>query len=168
MSPYEIMFGIFICQPVIVLIHELGHAFFCFIFGGKTTKIVIDSGKKLFNIGIFEIRRWYYWYGRSMLDIPDDISKLKNVIILLGGVIFQFITGIILLQLIKLGIIENSNWMNVFLNFSFYIAMFAIVPVTYPNGSNSDGKYVYQIIKCGKSQSFGNEVRSEILESDKK
>jgi len=169
MTPYEIMFGIFVCEPIIILIHELGHAFFNFAFGGKTTKIVIGSGKKLFSIGIFEVQSWYFLYGICMGDIPDDISKVKKIIRLLGGVIFQFITGIILFLLIKSGIIENSSRMGVFLSFSLYIAMSAIIPVTYADGSNSDGKQVYQVIRYGKSRFYDNydkKAKSEIQSRD--
>ena len=145
------MLGLFIFEPIIVLIHELGHAFFNFIFGGKTKKIVIRKGKRLFSIGILEIRRWYFYSGQCSVKSPENDSKPLTIIMLLGGVLFQLFTGIILVLLVKLGIIEYGNWLDVFLNFSLFMAVSAIIPVTYPDNTNSDGKQIYQIIKYGTS-----------------
>ncbi len=155
-NPYEMMLGLFIFEPIIVLIHELGHAFFNFIFGGKTKKIVIGKGKRLFSIGILEIRRWYFYSGQCSVKSPENDSKPLTIIMLLGGVLFQLFTGIILLLLVKLGIIEHGNWLDVFLSFSFVMAVSAIIPITYPDGMNSDGKQIYQTIRYGTSQLYNN------------
>lgn len=76
---------------------------------------------------------------------------------LLGGVLFQLFTGIILLLFVKLGIIEYSNWIDVFLSFSLFIVVTAIIPMAYTDGMNSDGKQVYQTIKYGTSRLFDYE-----------
>lgn len=107
------MLGLFILETIIVLIHELGHAFFNFIFGGKTKKIVIGKGKRLFNIGILEIRHWYFYSGQCSMKRPENDSKPLKIIMILGGVLFQLFTGITLLLLLKLGIIEYGNWIDV-------------------------------------------------------
>ncbi|MPN62046.1 hypothetical protein SDC9_209792 [bioreactor metagenome] len=85
---------------------------------------------------------------------------------LLGGVILQLFTGIILLLFVKLGIIEHSNWIDVFLSFSLFYIVSGIIPVTYPDGMNSDGKQIYHMIRYGKSRLYDDEILSEILRRD--
>lgn len=160
-SSYEMMLGIFIYEPIIILIHELGHAFFNFIFGGETKKIVIGKGKRLFSIGVLEIRRWYFYSGQCSVKSPENDSKPLKIIMLLGGVLFQLFIGIILLLLVKSGIIEHGNWLDVFLSFSFFIAVSAIIPITYLDSMNSDGKQIYYTIRYGTSQLFDDEKSKE-------
>lgn len=56
----------FLVLPIISLIHEAGHVFFAWLMGGKNIKVTIGSGKVLFQIGMLEVRKYYFWYGRTI------------------------------------------------------------------------------------------------------
>ncbi|HHT7008643.1 TPA: site-2 protease family protein [Bacillus cereus] len=87
---------VFIAGKIIVLIHELGHAFFVFLTGNQVTAIQIGGKKKLFEIGKLQFLTGAG--GRCYFEIDDSNERkflMKNLISI-GGVLFTSILAIVL------------------------------------------------------------------------
>ncbi|WP_242289275.1 MULTISPECIES: hypothetical protein [unclassified Bacillus cereus group] len=87
---------VFFASKCIVLIYELGHAFFDFITGNQITAIQIGGEKKLFTIG--KLQFLIGAGGRCYFEIADANKRkylMKNIISM-GGVLFTFILTIVL------------------------------------------------------------------------
>lgn len=147
------LIGVLIFMPIITLIHELGHAFFAKIFGAEIEKIVIGSGKTFFTLGKFEIKTMYFWFGYFQADILGN-NKSTKIVTLLGGIIFNLASFSIVRILLYIDIISNNTFIRLFLAFSLYTIIAALIPIKYYNGMNSDGLQIYQIIKKGSSNFY--------------
>ncbi|MFC0272907.1 hypothetical protein ACFFIX_15875 [Metabacillus herbersteinensis] len=137
----------FIIFPAVTLLHVLGHIFFAKIFGGKEIKVVIGCGKRLFSIGFVEIRKYYFWYGGCEYNHLTFDNRLSHSLIFLGGSLFNLVSIFIVNQLIWQQILEPSIFWHQFIYFSFYFIFFALLPMEYENGSPSDGKALYRLIR---------------------
>ncbi|PEZ75310.1 hypothetical protein CN384_07285 [Bacillus thuringiensis] len=87
---------VFFASKCIVLINELGHAFFVFITGNQITAIQIGGEKKLVTIGKLQFLTGAG--GRCYFEITDANKRkylMKNIISM-GGVLFTFILTIVL------------------------------------------------------------------------
>ncbi|MBZ9634874.1 site-2 protease family protein [Clostridium sp. FP1] len=150
----EILIGIFVLMPIIILIHELGHVFFAKLFGAKIKNIVIGSGKTVLTLGKLKIKTVYFYRGAFTVDKLGN-SKFKKIFVLLGGALFNIASCLIIIILFNLNVISQTNLFAVFINFSFFAAVFSIIPMTYGN-ENNDGLQVYQVIKKGTSDFYNN------------
>ncbi len=153
---YKNLIGIFVLLPFIILLHELGHAFFAKLFGNKNIKITIGSGKPILNLKFIEIRKIYFWFGNYNSSRDKEISKLKKILILSGGALVNLITATTLWILLENKIIEYNFLIPIFISYSFYVGIGTLIPITYYNGTNSDGKQIYQILKYGKSNFYNS------------
>ena len=155
--------GILIGLPSRLLIHEVGHAFFVKIFGGQIEKIKMGEGKKICSIGLIDIHGWYFVRGSIAFNNIKIKTKISNVLILLGGLIFNFIT----LELVNyLGKLHNPSFMVVMgygdpisiilrtiVEYSILILILNLLPIKL-FGMNTDGKQLYQFIKYRKSSLY--------------
>ena len=64
----KLFIAFFVILPLVSLIHELGHVIIAKILGATNVKIIIGSGRILLNTRIFEIRKYYFYYGITTLD----------------------------------------------------------------------------------------------------
>ena len=142
----EFIIGVFIFMPIITLIHELGHVFFAKIFGAEIKKIVIGSGKTFLTLGKFEVKTMYFNYGYFQADKLGN-SKFKKVITLLGGIIFNLASCLIIIILLYIDILSKNDLINIFIGFSLYTIIAALIPIKYFNDKNSDGLQICRIIK---------------------
>jgi hypothetical protein len=153
MSLKEFIIGVFIFMPIITLIHEFGHVFFAKIFGAEIKKIVIGSGKTFLTLGKFEVKTMYFWFGYFQADKLGN-SKLAKIVTLLGGTIFNLASCLIIIILLYINIINNNNLIRLFIGFSLYTIIAALIPIKYFNDTNSDGLQVCQVIKKGSSNFY--------------
>ncbi|WP_255288511.1 MULTISPECIES: hypothetical protein [Bacillus cereus group] len=89
---------VFFASKCIVLINELGHAFFVFITGNQITAIQIGGEKKLVTIGKLQFLTGAG--GRCYFEITDANKRkylMKNLISI-GGVLFTSISAIVLVE----------------------------------------------------------------------
>ncbi len=140
----------FLVLPIISILHEGGHVFFAWLMGGKNVKISVGSGKPIVNLGMLEVRKYYFWYGVCTFENLKRKQKWSNILIFGGGSIFNIVGIILVLFLIKQGLISESMFTYQFTYFSFYYVFFAMLPMPYPGGNYSDGKVILDLIK-GKS-----------------
>ena len=161
MGNVSFILAITVVIPLIILIHEMGHAFFARIFGGEITNITLGMGKKICTIGILDIRILYLAGGTSSYKNLKKDSKISKILILLGGVIFNIITMALVfvpaLILYPKYNIESSlvlsTIFHTFLEFSFMVILFNILPIKMIN-MNTDGLQLYQLIRYGKSSLY--------------
>lgn len=150
-------------MPLIFLIHELGHAFFVKIFGGQVTKITLGLlGKRILSVGIFQVNLWYFLGGKAEHRNLKIGNKFARGIILIGGLIFN-IVSIILIN--KLGSLYNPkfmytmvndllfNIMRAFVTYSIIIVIINALPIKLFS-MNTDGRQLYQLIRYGNSKLY--------------
>lgn len=142
----------FLILPIIAVLHEAGHVFFAWIMGGKNIRITVGTGKPVKQLGILEIRKYYFWYGTCTFDNIKKKDKLSNGLIFFGGSFFNLLGAIAVILLVENEILEPNIFTYQFTYFSLYYIFFALFPMLYPGGNYSDGKIIIDLIK-GKEKS---------------
>lgn len=143
----KFLLAFFIVMPVISILHELGHVVFAWLMGGKNIRISIGSGKPILQLGMLEIRKYYFWYGLCTFDNLKKRERFSNILIFSGGVFFNIIGIIIMGIFINTGILETNIFTYQFTYFSWYYIIFALLPMPYPDGNLSDGKIIFDLIR---------------------
>lgn len=138
--------GLFIFSPLNIFIHELGHAFFIKIFGGKLKKIYIGTGEPLFDIGKIVVNKYFFLFGLADYD-SSSLSinnRLSSFFIAIGGVLFNLIT--LFIVILAFNSYDPGNFLKgYYIGFTCMLIISAIVPITYPDGSYSDGKHIMRL-----------------------
>ncbi|AKD03658.1 site-2 protease family protein [Pontibacter korlensis] len=137
----------FLVLPIISFLHELGHVFFAWLMGGKNIKVTIGSGDRIFRLGMLEVRKYYFWYGLCSFDNLKRNKRFSNILIFLGGVLFNAISTLVVIFLVEEKVLEEGMLTYQFTYFSMYYIFFALLPMPYPDGSYSDGKVILDLIR---------------------
>lgn len=137
----------FVVLPVISFLHEGGHVFFAWLMGGKNIKVTVGTGDVLFRLGMLEVRQYYFWYGHCSFDNLKRNQLLANFLVFSGGVLFNALSALAVMHLVEKGIVEAGMLTYQFTYFSMYYIFFALLPMPYPDGSYSDGKYILDLIR---------------------
>ncbi|PKD16192.1 hypothetical protein APR41_10420 [Salegentibacter salinarum] len=143
----KLFLAFFIILPIISLIHESGHVFFARILGAKNIQIVVGTGKTITRKWFFEIRKYYFWYGFCYFDNIDESQRWRNILIYLGGSIFNIIAAFLMVYLVNTEWLEQGIFSYQFVYFSLYYVFFAFFPMKYPDGNFSDGKILLDLLK---------------------
>ncbi|VXB19724.1 conserved membrane hypothetical protein [Bacillus sp. 349Y] len=140
--------ALFLFQPLNVLIHEYGHAFFVKIFGGRVTNIEVGIGEPLFRVGHVQVNKQFFIFGMCRYEGTPEISKsrLKLSFIAVGGVLFNAVT-ITMLILVKVYTDHNHFLDGYYFGATGMLILSALLPVTYSTGFHSDGKRLVNIWK---------------------
>lgn len=141
----------FLVLPVISLLHEAGHVFFAWIMGGKNIRVSIGTGKKLFDFGMLEVRKYYFWYGLCTFENLRVNKIFSHLLIFLGGSLFNILAAVAVVALLQHKLLEPTILTYQFTYFSLYYIFFALLPMTYPDGTSSDGKIIVDLIKKKRS-----------------
>ncbi len=144
---WKFFFSLFLVLPLVTIIHQSGHLFFAKLLG-CSVNIHIGTGKPLCKIGSFYIRKFYFfdgWCEYKALHQKKN-SKMKKVLIFLGGSIFNLTTIILVNSLILQEFLNPNIYFYQFVYFSVYYVFFSLFPTEYVNGCPSDGKAVLNII----------------------
>ncbi|WP_439882143.1 site-2 protease family protein [Pontibacter sp. MBLB2868] len=137
----------FLVLPIISLVHEGGHVFFAWLMGGKNIRVSIGSGKILFRVGMLEVRKYYFWYGLCTFDNLKRNKRFANILIFCGGALFNAIAALVVIYLIENKTLEPGILTYQFTYFSLYYIFFALLPMPYPDGNDSDGKVILELIR---------------------
>ena len=143
----KFVLAFFLLLPVISILHEGGHVFFAWLMGGKKIKVTVGSGKPLFQLGIVEVRKYYFWYGVCTFENIKRDKKLANILIFFGGSFFNLLGTIAVIYLVKNGYLEEGLVTYQFTYFSLYYIFFALFPMPYPDGNYSDGKIILDLLR---------------------
>jgi hypothetical protein len=137
----------FLVLPIISFLHEAGHVFFAWLMGGKNIKVTIGSGKVLFRFGMVEVRQYYFWYGLCTFDNLRRNNRFANILIFSGGALFNAIAAGVVMYLVEQEALEAGIFTYQFTYFSLYYVFFALLPMPYPDGNDSDGKVILDLIR---------------------
>lgn len=113
-SVFTGLFKQFLIMYLIIIVHEFGHIFFALIFKYKIIKINI-----------------YPFGGYSIFQNDLNISFIKEFLVFLGGILFQFILYLIF----KYNINNYSFIYKVFINYNTSIILFNLIPIIPLDGS---------------------------------
>lgn len=143
----KFLLAFFLVLPIISILHEAGHVFFAWLMGAKNIRIIVGSGKPIFTRGILEIRQYYFWYGFCTFENIKRKERLANIIIFSGGALFNLLSTIAVILLVKYKVLETGMLTYQFTYFSMYYVFFALLPMLYPGGNYSDGKIILELLK---------------------
>lgn len=102
---------------IIVLIHELGHVFFFYIFNVEIESVII-----------------YPFGGVSKVNKRIHERIYKDILISLGGIIFQLLLAVIFYFLYQYDLIVNSTY-KLFNVYNKSIILFNLIPIIPLDGS---------------------------------
>jgi hypothetical protein len=137
----------FLVLPVISFLHEMGHVFFAWLMGARNIKVSIGSGNVLFRVGMLEFRKYYFWYGLCTFDNLKRNKRFANILIFSGGAIFNALAAFLIIYLIENEVLEAGIFTYQFTYFSLYYVFFALLPMPYPDGNDSDGKVILDLLR---------------------
>ncbi|MDX5436151.1 MAG: M50 family metallopeptidase [Pontibacter sp.] len=137
----------FLVLPIISFVHEAGHVFFAWLMGGKNIKVTVGSGDVLFRGGMLEVRKYYFWYGLCTFDNLKRNKRFANILIFSGGAIFNTLAAMAVVYLIENEMLEPGIITYQFTYFSLYYVFFALLPMPYPDGNQSDGKVILDLLR---------------------
>lgn len=174
---YFSMFGIsdlpkfflafFLVMPLISILHEGGHVFFAWLMGGKNIKVSVGTGKPIFNWGMIEIRKYYFWYGLCTFENLRFNRRWSNILIFFGGSLFNILGVLAVMILVEQELMETNMFTYQFTYFSLYYIFFALLPMPYPDGNYSDGKVILDLLR-GKSSAITERIYRVQWNSEKK
>ncbi|WP_273130903.1 site-2 protease family protein [Bacillus weihaiensis] len=142
---YNLLIYLFILFPIVAIIHEFGHAFFALLFKQKIDEISIGMGNVIVKIGSFKIRSAYFAFGWVKLK-ERRMSKFQEFIFLMGGIIFNLITAVILDLVTEYEFLNFRNYLDSFIFLSYITGILNIIPFTTIHG-DTDGKQILQLFK---------------------
>ncbi|KEO75906.1 site-2 protease family protein [Anditalea andensis] len=136
----------FLVMPLISIIHEGGHVFFAWMMGGKNIKVSIGTGKPIINMGMLEVRQYYFWYGLCTFENLRKNRRWSNILIFGGGSLFNLLGVVAVMLLVEQEVIDTNMFTYQFTYFSLYYIFFAMLPMPYPDGNYSDGKIILDLL----------------------
>lgn len=146
---WQFLWSLLLIYPLVVFIHEMGHAFFVWVFGGRF-RLMLGRGKQLFQKGPFSLHIMYF------LDSFCDYAKLKrsnrltHSLVHAGGILFNLASVLVLNLLISNGYLVEHKVFEQFSYFSVWLAAFSLVPVDYGDENYSDGLAIYYVLRYRK------------------
>ncbi|MRX73105.1 hypothetical protein GJU40_13230 [Bacillus lacus] len=140
--------ALLIVLPLVALVHQLGHIFFAWLFGGKVS-FILGRGRTLLKIGFLEIKTVYFIDSFCHYEDLAVDNKLTHSLVYAGGVIFNIVSVFILNSIILAGYLDPKMYFYQYAYFSVYYAFFAVLPIQYGENHPSDGKALYDVIKYG-------------------
>lgn len=141
----------FLVMPLISILHEGGHVFFAWLMGGKNIKVSVGTGKPIFNWGMIEVRKYYFWYGLCTFENLRLNRRWSNILIFFGGSLFNILGVLAIMILVEQEMISTNMFTYQFTYFSLYYIFFALLPMPYPDGNHSDGKVILDLLRGKRS-----------------
>ena len=137
----------FLVMPLISILHEGGHVFFAWLFGGKNIKVSVGTGKPIFQWGMIEVRKYYFWYGLCTFENLRWKKRWSNILIFFGGSLFNLLGVFAVMILVEEQMMDPNMFTYQFTYFSLYYIFFALLPMPYPDGNYSDGKIILDLLR---------------------
>ena len=127
-----------------MILHELGHAFFVKIFGGKILSIGFGTGEHLIQIKKFFIKKNSWLSGRIFWSSKKVMNNIKQFFIDIGGPLINILSATLIWIF---GDAEYADWYRGYIIYSYLIGIFSLIPLTYNDGVASDGLKLLNLIK---------------------
>ena len=133
--------------PLVVIIHEFGHATFVMLFGKEVEEVSLGNGKEIFKIKKFVIKNNSWWIGYCAWENIDTMATYKKIIIYLGGIMFNLSTATLIWIF---GNEEYADWYRAFIVTSYLVAVINILPFKFSSNIESDGLQCIQLLRTVK------------------
>ena len=137
----------FLVMPMISILHEGGHVFFAWLMGGRNIRVSVGTGKPIFKLGMFEVRKYYFWYGLCSFENLRMNRRWSNILIFFGGSLFNLLGVFAVIIMVEEQLMNTNMFTYQFTYFSLYYIFFALLPMPYPDGNYSDGKIILDLLR---------------------
>ncbi len=143
-SPFEIAL-LMASVPLLVLLHEAGHALFARWGGFRVTSFAIGVGRPLWHVRIGQVvvhvDRWFL-AGGHCIAIPTEAASIRRMWFHGGGLIAQAVLGLFLMLLPDGTVVDRIEIFN------GLVALTNAIPWRY-RGNASDGWYLLDALTGG-------------------
>ncbi|MDW1578222.1 hypothetical protein R7M92_20870 [Vibrio sp. Vb2880] len=155
-----LVLGFVLVMPLVVLLHELGHAA-PQLMTGHSVEIRLGSGSnaKEFRVGKLKLLITPLSMNVGFASIKRDVSKNLQAVSLLMGPVVSLILCIGLYLLSRYELPHLAQYLvNFGLYFSLFQFLFTSIPIYYPSyfgayeGMPSDGRQVLELLGLLKGQ----------------
>ncbi|KJY79312.1 hypothetical protein TW78_01015 [Vibrio coralliilyticus] len=155
-----LVMGFVLVMPLVVLLHELGHAT-PQLLTGHAVEIRLGSGSnaKVFRVGKLKLIITPLSMNVGFASMKRDVSKNLQAVSLLMGPVVSLILCIGLYLLSRNGLPHLAQYLvNFGLYFSLFQFLFTSIPIYYPSyfgsyeGMPSDGRQVLELLGVMKGQ----------------
>ncbi|GGO04918.1 hypothetical protein [Saccharibacillus kuerlensis] len=148
----------FVILPVVVFLRESGYLLGSMVFGVRNPRITLGSGPRLFKLGLFDVRRYYHLYSWFSYDDLKYKSRFAYVCLYAGPILINLMLAFTINTLLANGTIQ---WQQTFWDrlvfYSFYYALFDIVPMRMTNGKPNNGLIIYEMLRYGRRIDYNHE-----------
>lgn len=148
----------FIILPVVIFIRQSGYLMMSLFLGVKNPRMTIGSGPKIFEIGMFDLRKYYHLYSWYSYDSLKRDGKYAYVSLYAAPILANVTVVFTLNALLANGMLEEyATFWNRFVFYAFYYVVFDILPMKTMNGMPNSGLIIYKILRYGKRTDYNNE-----------
>lgn len=143
---------LFLIIPIIIIIHEIGHAFFISLFKGRVTEISIGKGRKLVKLGIFSFYTYFFMGGYCHSEPPKkEYTLFQSIFITTGGILFNLISAAIVGYLSNYKLGSYNNLLDAFIFWSLMLSLITIIPINI-GSTPTDGRMLFKLLLSYKKE----------------
>ncbi|OES46683.1 hypothetical protein [Domibacillus iocasae] len=155
---FSLVISAFIILPAVAFLREMGYLIVSIVFGVKNPRVTIGSGPRIFQIGLFDIRKYYHlssWYSYDSLKRE---GKIAYVLLYAGPILVNTIAALTINTMLANGLLEEyRTFWDRFVFYAFYFVLFDIVPMKTINGMPNNGLIIYEMLRYGKRIDYNQE-----------
>ncbi|MCP3026490.1 hypothetical protein [Halobacillus sp. A5] len=150
----QLALSAFIILPVVSVIREGGYLAASYFLGAKSSKVTIGCGPRLFHLGVFEIRKYYFMYSWCSYDELRVDKLWAHLIVYVSPMLSNIFVAAGVNGLLALDWMGMETFWRQFIFYAFYFVLFDALPLYYPDGQPSNGRVVYDLVRHGQLTDF--------------
>ncbi|WP_432353025.1 hypothetical protein [Sporosarcina sp. A2] len=154
----SLVISVFIILPIVVFIRELGYLPVTFLLGVKNPRLTIGSGPRVYQFGVFDIRKYYHTYSWFSFDRIKRTSNFSYILLYSSPILTNLIVTLSLNTLIANGYLEDQvRFWNRFMFYSVFYLLFDVIPMIMTNGKPNNGMIIYELLRYGKRVDYNKD-----------